>query len=114
MYLDKVLIKHPNFCIVPRKELVCDFPFLGKKIIRNKKKHCKMLLKELYHFANQKSFSNLHLKLSTISILKMCFVKNFALALFIALSVIAATLFITAKHNAIFMLEQLNIWDFCI
>ena len=25
MYLDKVFIKHPNICFVPKKELVCVF-----------------------------------------------------------------------------------------
>ena len=31
MYLHKVFIKQPNICIVPKNELVCVFPFLGKK-----------------------------------------------------------------------------------
>ena len=31
MYLDKVFIKHPNICVVQKRELVCVFPFLGKK-----------------------------------------------------------------------------------
>ena len=44
------------------------------------------------------SFLNHHLKLSTVFILKMCFLKNSALASFIVLSVIVATLFITAKQ----------------
>ena len=37
MYLDKVLIKHLNICIVPKKELVCVFPFLGRKSLEIKK-----------------------------------------------------------------------------
>ena len=96
MYLDKVFIKDPHVCIVLKKELVCVFPFLGKKSLEIKKNDCKMLLKELYHIAS-KSFSNFHLKLSTIFILKMCFLKNSTLASFMVLSVITATLFITAK-----------------
>ena len=52
MYLDKVLINHPNICIVPKKELVCVFSFLGKKSLEIKKRlqnaieitlpHCKL------------------------------------------------------------------------
>ena len=38
MYLDKVFIKHPNICVVPKKELVCVFPFLGRKPLENKKR----------------------------------------------------------------------------
>ena len=30
IYLDKVFIKHPNICIVPKKELVCFFQYLGR------------------------------------------------------------------------------------
>ena len=37
MYLDKVFIKHPNICIVPKKELVCVFSFPGKKSLEIKK-----------------------------------------------------------------------------
>ena len=40
--------------------------------------------------------------------------KNFVLASLTVLSVIAATLFVTAKQNCIFTSEQLNIWEFCI
>ena len=36
--LDKVFIKHLNICIVPKKELVCVFPFLGKKSLEIKKR----------------------------------------------------------------------------
>ena len=68
-----------------------------------------MLSKELYPIANQKSLSNLHLKLSNIFNLRMCFLQNSALESFIILSVIAAWLFTMAKQNAIFMSEQLNI-----
>ena len=54
MYLDKVLIKHPNFCIVPRKELVCDFPFLGKKLVRNKKKQLQNATERTVPFCKSK------------------------------------------------------------
>ena len=37
MDLGKVFIKHPNICVVPKKELVCVFPFLGKKSLEIKK-----------------------------------------------------------------------------
>ena len=73
-----------------------------------------MLLKELYHIANQKSFLNHHVKVPTIFILKMNFLKNSALASFIILSAITVTLFITAKLNPIFTSEQLTIWEFRI
>ena len=43
MYLDKVFIKHPNICVVPKKELVCVFPFVGKNP-QKLKSDCKMLL----------------------------------------------------------------------
>ena len=38
MYLDKVFIKHQNISIVPKNELVCVFPFLGKKSLEIKKR----------------------------------------------------------------------------
>ena len=38
MYLHKVFIKRPNICIVPKKELVCVFPFLGRKSLEIKKR----------------------------------------------------------------------------
>ena len=37
MYLHKVFTKRPNICIVPKKELVCVFPFLGRKSLEIKK-----------------------------------------------------------------------------
>lgn len=67
-----------------------------------------MLSKELYQIANQKSFSNLYLKLSNIFILKMRFLKNSALESFIIVSEIVASLFIMAKENAIFMSAEHN------
>ena len=38
MYLDKVFIKHPNICIMSKRELVCVFPLLGKKSLEIKKR----------------------------------------------------------------------------
>ena len=38
MYLDKVFIKHANICILPKKELICVFPFLGRKSLEIKKR----------------------------------------------------------------------------
>ena len=38
MCLDKVFIKHPNICIVPKKELVCTFSFLAKTSVEIKKR----------------------------------------------------------------------------
>ena len=38
MCLDKVFIKHPNICIVSKKDLVCVFPYLGKKSLEIKKR----------------------------------------------------------------------------
>ena len=38
MYLGKVFIKHPNICVVPKKELVCVFPFLGRKSLEIRKR----------------------------------------------------------------------------
>ena len=37
IYLHKVFIKRPNICIVPKKELVCFFPFLDRKSLEIKK-----------------------------------------------------------------------------
>ena len=37
-YLHKVFVKRPNICIVPKKELVCVFPFLGRKSLEIKKR----------------------------------------------------------------------------
>ena len=37
MYLGKVFNKHPNICVLPKKELVCVFPFLGRKSLEIKK-----------------------------------------------------------------------------
>ena len=39
IFSDKVFIKHANICIVPKKkELVCVFPYLGKKSLEIKKR----------------------------------------------------------------------------
>ena len=38
MYSHKVLIKRPNSCIVPKKELICVFPCLGRKSLEIKKR----------------------------------------------------------------------------
>ena len=38
MYLHKVFIKRPNICIAPKEELVCVFPFLGRKSLEIKKR----------------------------------------------------------------------------
>ena len=38
MYLDKVFIKHPSICVVPKKELVCVFPLLGRNSLEIKKR----------------------------------------------------------------------------
>ena len=37
LYLHKVFIKCPNICNVPKKEFVCVFPFLGRKLLEIKK-----------------------------------------------------------------------------
>ena len=103
MHLDKVFIKHPNICLVLKKELVCVF---SAKSNQKLKSDCKMLLEEFYHIADQRSFSNHHVKLSTIFILKMCFLKNSALASFVVLSVMAATLFITALKKTPFLRQS--------
>ena len=42
----------------------------------------------------------------------MGFLKSLAWVWFIVLRIIAATLFVTSEQNAIFMLHQLNIWEF--
>ena len=52
MYLDKVFIKHPKICIVPKKELVFVLSFLCRKSLKIKKqiqnaiertlRHCKL------------------------------------------------------------------------
>ena len=89
MYLNKVFIKHPNICVVPKNKLVCVFPFLGKKSLEIKKRLQNAI--ERTKILQIKSFLNDHLKLSTIFILKMCIQKNSAMASFIVLSVIAAT-----------------------
>ena len=99
MCFNEVSIKHPNICIVPKKELVCTFSFLGKTSVASleiKKTtenatgrtlpYCKLKVifkipsKFVYHFS------------------KMCFLKKSALVLFIVLSIITATLFIAAKQ----------------
>ena len=36
MYLHRAFIKHPNICIVSKKELVCVFPFLSRKSLEIK------------------------------------------------------------------------------
>ena len=48
MYLNKVFIKQPNICIVPKKELVCVFPFLNKKSLEIKKQLQKGIERTLY------------------------------------------------------------------
>ena len=38
MYLHKAFIKRSNTCVVPKKELVCVLPFLGRKSLEIKKR----------------------------------------------------------------------------
>ena len=38
IYLDKVFIKNTSICIVPKMELLCVFPFVGKKSLEIKKR----------------------------------------------------------------------------
>ena len=66
MYLDKVFMKERNTCVVANKKQFF-FLFLSKRSLEIEKP-CKILLKELYHTADQKTFLSLHLKLSTIFI----------------------------------------------
>ena len=96
MYLDKVFIKHPNICVVRKNQLVCVFPFLDKKSLEIKKQlqnaiertlpysKLKVIFKSLFKIVNRFHFKDMLPK-------KLC------LATFIVLSVIAATLFITAN-----------------
>ena len=70
MYLDKVFIKHPNICVVPKKELVCVFAFLGRKSLEIKKRlqnaiertlpYCKLkvIFKSLYKIVNHFHFKD--------------------------------------------------------
>ena len=67
-------------CAVPKKWYVCTFLCLGK---------------ENYYIVNKNLFLNLQLKLCTNFILRMCFPKNSALVLFIVLSAINATPFLS-------------------
>ena len=92
MYFDnKVFI---IFC--QKKELVCVFPFLGKKSLEIKKRLQNVIERTLPYCKSPLSFSNHHLKSPTIFILKMCLVKKSALASLIVLSLIAATISATA------------------
>ena len=70
VYLDKVFIKHPNISVVPKKELVCVFPFLGKKSLEIEKRlqntiertlpHCKLkvIFKSLSKIINRFHFKD--------------------------------------------------------
>ena len=99
MYLDKVFIKYPNICIVPKRELVCVFSFLGRKSLEIKKRLQNAIERTL------KAFSNHHLKLSTIFILKMCFLKNSALASSTVLSVIVES-YLLQQNKTLFLRQS--------
>ena len=72
MYLDEVFIKHLDlYCT--KKDLLCVFAFLGKLSLKIKKQ---------LQNAIERTLPYLHLKLSTIFILKICLLKNSPLALF--------------------------------
>ena len=93
MYLDKVFIKHPSICVRPKKELVCVFPFLGRKSLEIKKRlqnaiertlpYCK--LKVIFK-SSSKIVDHFHFK--DVIPKKLC--------------------------STIFTSEQLNIWEFRI
>ena len=104
MYLDKVLIKHLNFGIAPKKDLVCVFVFLGKWSLEIKKQ---------LQNAIERTLTYLHLKFSTIFILKTCFLKNSLLPSF-SFKGNSCNAIYKGKQNAIFTSERLNIWEFCI
>ena len=77
MYLVKVFIKNSNICVVREKELVCVFPFLRKNSSEIKKR-LQNTIERTLPYCKLKVISNHHLKLTTIFILKMCFLKNSA------------------------------------
>ena len=41
MYLDKVFIKHPNICIVPKNGISLGFPIPRQKVNRNQREAAK-------------------------------------------------------------------------
>ena len=105
-------IKYTNVCVVPKKELVCVFPFLGKNSLEIKKR-LQNAIERTLPYCKLKVIFKSPSKIVNRFHFKDVLPKNSALASFI-LSVIAAKLFITAKQNAIFTSEKLNIWEFHI
>ena len=109
MYLDKVFIEYAN---CTKKKRISIFPFLYKKLLQIKKR-LQSSTERTLPYSKLKVIFNC-LKLSTIFILMVCFLKNSALAMLIVLSVIAAMLFIMAKQNTTVSSEDQNIWKFHI
>ena len=113
IYLDKVFIKQPNICIAPRKELVCVFPFLGKKSLEIKKRlqntvertlpYCKLKVV----FKSPSKIGN-HFHFKDVIPKKLCsdivysFKCNSCNAIYYGK---------TKRH---FTSEQLNVWEFHI
>ena len=77
MYLNEVFIKHPNMCIVPKKELVCVFPFLSKKSLEIKKRLQNAIERTLPYYKLKVIFKSLskivnHFHFKDVLPIKLC------------------------------------------
>ena len=79
-------------------ETVCIFQFLGKTLLEIKKQQQNTTERTLPYCQLKVLFKSPS-KLTSTFILKMCSLKNSAIAPLIVLSVKAVTLFLTAKQN---------------
>ena len=110
-YLNKVLIKKKVVLKASKKELICVFPFLGKKSMQLRTPLVNSIESNL-KFCKLKVIFQSPCKLNSLFRYKYSLQKRSALALFTETFVVTARLLIMVKHTATFLLELQSTWVF--
>ena len=108
-FLNKLFAQRDLNFTVPKRELICVLPYLGKASLDLKTKLRRTIERNL-PFCKLNNFLDLSVDLTLYFISKIHLRKNSALELFIAIGVVAATLLIMEKLSVTFIPVQLKTW----
>ena len=108
-FLNKLFAQRDLNFTVPKRELICVLPYLGKASLDLKTKLRRTIERNL-PFCKLNNFLDLSVDLTLYFISKIHLRKNSALELFIAIGVVTATLLITEKLSVTFIPKRLNTW----
>ena len=108
-FLNKLFVQRDLNFTVPKRELICVLPYLGKASLDLKTKLRRTIERNL-PFCKLNIIFRSKCRLNTLFHFKDSFEKNSALELFIATGVVTATLLIKEKLSVTFIPEQLNTW----